>query len=188
MAASSTLWTGRLRYTPLLNILIFIFAVACFGPAASYANAAIKTPMDEDAFRYKRPRPSNVIIIAYTLFMPFLTILQSLVDLALHFCFSLHPIYALVISVIYFTGWLSQWTIWMDCEITTIGFYNGGELENCFMINLEHAENSTVPSKSSKGVVDARVGLGFIVLALYIAYGVMAALAVARKRKAAKGR
>ncbi|KAL8976986.1 MAG: hypothetical protein Q9177_006728 [Variospora cf. flavescens] len=128
------------------------------------------------------------IIIAYTLFMPFFTILQSLVDLALHFYLSLHPIYALVISVIYFTGWLTQWTIWMDCEITTIGFYNGPYPGACFQVNLEHAENSTVPSKSSEGVVDARVGLGFVVLALYIAYGVMAALAVARKRKAAKGR
>lgn len=120
--------------------------------------------------------------------MPFFTILQSLVDLALHFYFSLHPIYALVISVIYSTGWLSQWIIWMDCEITTIGFFNGGEPDNCFMRNLERAEYSTLPSKASFEVVEARVGLGFVVLALYIAYGVMAALAVARKRKAAKGR
>ncbi|KAL8644309.1 MAG: hypothetical protein Q9210_007317 [Variospora velana] len=188
MAAGSTLWTGRLRYTPLLNILIFIFAVAVFGPAASYANAAIKTPMDEQALIYMRPRPTNGKIIAYTLFMPFFTILQSLVDLALHFYLSLHPIYALVISAIYFIGWLSQWSIWMNCEVTSIGFDNGGKGETCFQINLKHAENSTVPSKSSEGVVNARVGLGFVVIALYVAYGVMAALAVARKRRGGKGR
>ncbi|KAL8967330.1 MAG: hypothetical protein Q9197_005487 [Variospora fuerteventurae] len=188
MAASSTLWTGRLRYTPLLNILIFLFAVACFGLAASYANAVINTPMSEDAIRYERPRPTNGMKIAYALFMPFFTILQSLFDLVLHFCFSLHPIYALVISVIYFTGWLTQWAMWMNCEISAIGTDNGHDLNVCFQADLEGAGYSTLPSKSSFEVVDARVGLGFIVFALYIAYGVMAALAVARKRKAAKGR
>lgn len=53
MAVASNHWPGRLRYTPLVNIIIFIFAVAVFGAAAWYANAAIKTLMD------MRPRPSN---------------------------------------------------------------------------------------------------------------------------------
>lgn len=59
MAAASNHWTGRLRYTPLINIFILIFAIAVFGAAASYANAAIKIPMDEQALIYMRPRPSN---------------------------------------------------------------------------------------------------------------------------------
>ncbi|KAL8934639.1 MAG: hypothetical protein Q9216_005804 [Gyalolechia sp. 2 TL-2023] len=188
MAVTLTQWTGKLRYTPLVNIFILIFAITVFGAAASYANAAIKTPMDDQALIYMRPRPSNGKIIVYALFMPFFTILQSLADLALHFYLSLHPVYALVVATIYFIGWLTQWSIWMNCEVSGLGFDNAGKGETCFQVNLRHAPSSYVPSKSSDGIVHARVGLGAIVIALYVAYGVMAALAVARKRRGGKGR
>ncbi|KAL8924717.1 MAG: hypothetical protein Q9208_003907 [Pyrenodesmia sp. 3 TL-2023] len=188
MAAATNHWTGKLRYTPLINIVIFTFAIAVFGAAASYANAAIKTPMDEQALIYMRPRPSNGKIIVYSLLMPFLTIIQSLLDLAFHFCLALHPLYALVVSAIYFIGWLVQWSIWMHCEVSGIGFDNAGKGETCFQINLDHAPNSTVPSKSSEGVVNARAGLGAVVMALYVAYGLMAALAVVRNKRGGKGR
>ncbi|KAI4089854.1 MAG: hypothetical protein LQ344_005113 [Seirophora lacunosa] len=186
MAAASNLWAGRLRYTPLINIIIFIFAIAVFGAAASYANAAIKTPMDEQALIYMRPRPSNGKIIVYALFMPFFTILQSLADLALHFYMTLHPLYALVVAAIYALGWLVQWSIWMNCEVSEIGFDNAGTGGTCFQVNLKHAPGSTVPEKSSMAVVNARVGLGAVVLALYLAYVVLAALAIARKRRGGK--
>lgn len=187
MTITSIQWTGRLRYTPLINILIFIFATATFGTAVSYASAAIKTPMDEQALVWMRPRPSNSKIIVYSLFMPFFTILQALTDLALHFYLSLHPIYALVVSSIYFIGWLTQWSIWMDCEVSGIGFDNAGKGETCFQVNLRHALNSYIPSKSSGGIVNARVGLGAIVIALYVAYGVMAALTILRRKRGGKG-
>ncbi|KAL8903870.1 MAG: hypothetical protein Q9207_003641 [Kuettlingeria erythrocarpa] len=187
MAAASNHWAGRLRYIPLVNIAIFILTIAVFGAAASYANAAIQTPMDEQALIYMRPRPSNGKIIVYSLFMPFFTMLQSLVDLAFHYYLSLHPIYALVVSATYFIGWLVQWSIWMDCEVSGIGFENAGKGETCFQVNLAHGPKSRVPSKSSEGIVNARVGLGAIVIALYVAYGVMAALAVARIRRGVKG-
>lgn len=118
--------------------------------------------------------------------MPFFTILQSLADLALHFYMTLHPLYALVVAAIYALGWLVQWSIWMNCEVTEIGFDNAGTGGTCFQVNLKHARGSTVPEKSSMAVVNARVGLGAVVLALYLAYVVLAALAIARKRRGGK--
>ncbi|KAI4186160.1 MAG: hypothetical protein L6R41_003652 [Letrouitia leprolyta] len=189
MTVTSFQWPDKLRYAPLINSLVFIFAITVLGTAVSYANAAIKTPMDEQALIYMRPRPSNGKIIVYSLFMPFFTILQSATDLLLHLYLSspLQPIYALVVSTIYFIGWLTQWSIWMNCEVSGIGFDNAGKGGTCFQVNLNHAPNSYVPSKSSHGVVSARVGLGAVIIALYAAYGVMAALAVSRRNKGWKG-
>lgn len=75
----------------------------------------------------------------------------------------------------------------MDCEVSGIGFDNAGKGETCFQVNLRHALNSYIPSKSSGGIVNARVGLGAIVIALYVAYGVMAALTILRRKRGGKG-
>ncbi|KAI4258264.1 MAG: hypothetical protein L6R42_005206, partial [Xanthoria sp. 1 TBL-2021] len=176
-------WTGRLRYAPLLNIAILLASVVTFGLAVSYANASIRTPMENQAEVYMRPRPTNSKIIVYSTFMPFFTILQSGLDLSLHFLISLHPIYSLAISSVYFIGWLVQWSIWMHCEISGIGFDNAGKGETCWQVNLDHRKYSMVPMRSSEGVVNGRVGLGAVVIALYVAYFAMALLAVLRNRR-----
>ncbi|KAI4141822.1 MAG: hypothetical protein L6R39_005173 [Caloplaca ligustica] len=132
MAAPAHQWITQGRYNPLIIIIILTFSVAAFGLATSYANDAIKTPMDKQALIYMRPRPSNSKIIAYSAFMPFFSMIQSMLDLTLHFLVSLHPIYSVVISGIYFIGWLTQWAIWMNCEISGIGFDNAGQGETCF--------------------------------------------------------
>ncbi|KAL8776185.1 MAG: hypothetical protein Q9213_008361 [Squamulea squamosa] len=183
MAILNNSWAGRLRYTPLLNIVILIASVITFGFAVSYANASIKTPMEKQALIYMRPRPSNSKIIVYSAFMPFFTILQSILDLSLHFLVSLHPIYSLAISSVYFIGWLVQWSIWMHCEISGIGFDNAGKGETCWQVNLDHRKGSRVPFRSSEGVVNGRVGLGAVVVALYAVYAVLALLAVLRNRR-----
>lgn len=161
--------------------------------------------------------------------MPFFTILQSGLDLGLHFLISLHPVYSLAISSVYFigklfplppyfhstakntvpphpmnnalgnppsstptlttlihpipTGWLVQWSIWTHCEISGIGFDNAGRGETCWQVNLDHRKNSMIPLRSSQGVVNGRVGLGAVVIALYVAYFTLALLAVMRNRR-----
>ncbi|KAI4218314.1 MAG: hypothetical protein LQ349_008767 [Xanthoria aureola] len=183
MAILAKNWSGRLRYTPFLNIAILLAAIVTFGIAVSYANASIRTPMDNQAQIYMRPRPTNGKIIVYSTFMPFFTILQSGLDLSLHFLISLHPIYSLAISSVYFIGWLVQWSIWMHCEISGIGFDNAGRGETCWQVNLDHRKNSMIPLRSSQGVVNGRVGLGAVVIALYVAYFTLALLAVMRNRR-----
>ena len=70
----------------------------------------------------------------------------------------------------------------MDCEITAIGFDNSGG--TCFQVDLDHKPHSEVPTKSSEAIVNARVGVGFIVVSLYAAYLVFASLALSKNRKA----
>ncbi|KAL8851477.1 MAG: hypothetical protein Q9221_003577 [Calogaya cf. arnoldii] len=183
MAIFAKNWSGRLQYAPLLNVVILLATVVTFGLAVSYANASIRTPMDKQALVYMRPRPSNSKIIVYSAFMPFFSILQAGLDLSLYFLISLHPVYSLAISSIYSIGWLVQWSIWMHCEISGIGFDNAGKGETCWQVNLDHRQNSMIPFRSSEGVVNGRVGLGAVVIALYVAYFVMALLAVLRNRR-----
>ncbi|KAL8952135.1 MAG: hypothetical protein Q9222_001947 [Ikaeria aurantiellina] len=115
-------------------------------------------------------------------FMPFITILQSMLDLLLHIFLCLPPLYCAIIGSLYFTGWLTQWSIWMDCEITSIGFDNAGKGETCFQVNLDRANETIFPLKSSGSIVSARVGLGAVVIALYATYTVLAALALKKNR------
>ncbi|KAL8655310.1 MAG: hypothetical protein Q9226_003094 [Calogaya cf. arnoldii] len=183
MAIFANNWSGRLRYAPSLNVAILLATVVTFGLAVSYASASIRTPMDKQALIYMRPRPANSKIIVYSAFMPFFTILQSGLDLSLYFLISLHPLYSLAISSLYFIGWLVQWSIWMHCEITSIGSSNAGKGETCWQVNLDHRQNSKIPFRSSEGVVNGRVVLGAVVIALYVAYFVMALLAVMRNRR-----
>ncbi|KAL9627992.1 MAG: hypothetical protein Q9204_006191 [Flavoplaca sp. TL-2023a] len=183
MAIFTNNWTGRLRFTPLINIAILLASVVTFGLAVSYANASIKTPMDKQALIYMRPRPASSKIIVYSAFMPFFSILQSGLDLSLHYLLSLHPIYSLAISSVYSIGWLVQWSLWLHCEISSIGFDNAGRGETCWQVNLDHRENSMVPFRSSEGVVNGRFGLGTVVIALYLAYWTLSLMAVLRNRR-----
>lgn len=86
------------------------------------------------------------------------------------------------------SGWLVQWSVWLHCEISSIGFDNAGRGETCFQVNLEHRQYSMVPIKSSEGVVNGRFGLGTVVIALYLASWTMSLMALLRnRRRGAKG-
>ena len=71
----------------------------------------------------------------------------------------------------------------MHCEISGIGFDNAGRGETCWQVNLDHRKNSMIPLRSSQGVVNGRVGLSAVVIALYVAYFTLALLAVLRNRR-----
>ena len=68
----------------------------------------------------------------------------------------------------------------MHCEITAIGFDNS---EMCWQFDLDHRKYSEVPILSSEAIVDGRVGVGAVVIALYVAYFIMALMAVLRNRR-----
>ena len=116
--------------------------------------------------------------------MPFFTILHTILDLIFYFLASLHPVYSLVISSVYFSGLLTQWSIWMDCEVSGIGFENACAV--CFQAHLDRRTDSMIPFRSSEGIVNGRVGLGGVIIALYALYAVLAALTVLRNRRGAK--
>ncbi|KAL8944831.1 MAG: hypothetical protein Q9211_000438 [Gyalolechia sp. 1 TL-2023] len=176
-------WTGRLRHAPVINIGILLASVATFGLAVSYASASINTPMDDQALIWMRPRPANSKIIVYSAFMPFFSMLQSVLDLSFYYLVSLYPIYSLAISSVYFLGWLVQWSLWIHCERSGVGFENAGRGETCWQVNLDRPENSYVPFRSSEGVVNGRIGMGTVVVVLYLAYWVMSLMAVLRNRR-----
>ncbi|KAL8871143.1 MAG: hypothetical protein Q9174_002964 [Haloplaca sp. 1 TL-2023] len=186
MAVLTNGWIGRLRYALLLNVAILLTSAVTAGLAVSYADASIKTPMTKQALIWKLPRPGRGRIIAYATLMPFFSILQSALILSLEFLTSVQPIYHLTISVIFLSGWLVQWSFWLHCEITSIGFDNAGEGEICWQVNLDHRKNSMVPSQSSEGAVNGRFACGTVVIALYLAYFVTSLVAVVRGRKAAR--
>jgi hypothetical protein len=120
-------------------------------------------------------------IIFYSATMPFLSIIHSIADLGLSQTKRLSPVYVVTASSIFFVGWLTQWTIWMDCEVTGIGF--GNDSSACFQRDLDHIEPGLIPTKSSEAVVNARAGVGFLVLFLYGSYMVCAALALHKNRQ-----
>ncbi|KAL9026401.1 MAG: hypothetical protein Q9196_004927 [Gyalolechia fulgens] len=198
-------WTGRLRHAPVINIGILLASVATFGLAVSYASASINTPMDDQALIWMRPRPANRYailnetadqtreklltdlgcskIIVYSAFMPFFSMLQSVLDLSFYYLVSLYPIYSLAISSVYFLGWLVQWSLWIHCESSGVGSENAGQGETCWQVNLDRPENSYVPFRSSEGVVNGRIGMGTVVIVFYLAYWVMSLMAVLRNRR-----
>ncbi|KAL8910110.1 MAG: hypothetical protein Q9171_004571 [Xanthocarpia ochracea] len=111
MALLTNIWNGRIRHALLLNIAILLASGVTFGLAISYANDSIRTPVwdgtllgDEPTYKPELPRPANGKIIVYSTFMPFFTVLQSGADLVLLLLVSIHPLYSLVISSLYFVG------------------------------------------------------------------------------------
>lgn len=89
---------------------------------------------------------------------------------------------------LFLSGWLVQWSVWLHCEISSIGFDNAGRGETCWQVNLEHRQYSMVPFRSSEGIVNGRFGLGTVVIALYLVYSTMSLMAVLRnRRRGAKG-
>ncbi|KAL8641994.1 MAG: hypothetical protein Q9228_001261 [Teloschistes exilis] len=158
--------------------------------AASTAPPTVPTadnnPLVVDSSLNKDPSISDFVpdsIIIYSTCMPFFTILQSIVNLLLQFLYSLHPIYSLAISSVYFIGWLVQWSIWMHCEISGIGFEDAGKGETCWQVNIDHRKDGMIPLRSSEGVVNGRAALGAVVIALYGVYAVLAGMAMLRNHR-----
>lgn len=68
----------------------------------------------------------------------------------------------------------------MHCEITTVGLYSS---DMCWQYRLRQSKFTDVPAYSSEAMVNGRVGLGAVVIALYVAYFIMALMAVLRKHR-----
>ncbi|KAL8966311.1 MAG: hypothetical protein Q9183_003426 [Haloplaca sp. 2 TL-2023] len=182
MAVFTNAWSGRLRRTPWINAAILILSIATFGVAVSYANAAIKTPMLVNAQASALPFLKNLRASRYVLRGHKHSSTCAL-DQAMGKMPSQQQSIRTVVAAVYFIGWLAQWSIWMNCEISGIGFENGGKGETCWQINIDHRQQSYVPLLSSEGIVNARVGLGAIVMVLYAVYAVLSVLTVVKAKR-----
>ena len=82
MALLNNAWNGRIRHAPLLNIAILVASVVTFGLAVSYANASIRTPMNEQTLIYKLPHPANrYVYITSDIFMDNIALRNLVTDL-----------------------------------------------------------------------------------------------------------
>lgn len=114
--------------------------------------------------------------------MPFLSILHSVVDMALYHCAILPPVYAVVASVMFGLGWLTQVSIWAQCDNPM--YENGGDL--CFQRELAlrtegagagYLEGVSVPA------MGARLILGCLVAIMYFVLLAFAAASIHKRRK-----
>lgn len=178
----STRWPGCLCFIPLIAFGIFATSVIAFGFAISYVRQISKAPLERYAVQYYgRQQPSNARVFFYSATMPFLSILHAIADIMLYFAASVSPLHSLVLSIVFSIGWLAQWTLWMDCEITTIGSQNSNAA--CFQNDFEPSSSSSfLPQGVSAASRDARVGCGGVVLAFYLITLGCAAVAVHQNR------
>jgi len=111
--------------------------------------------------------------------MPVLTIIWAALNVALTRLLSQLPILSLITSIVIFCGWMIQFNVWMYCEVTAP--------------NIEEQSPSWCPNSSVWNGHRARYGigmgkdwLGLIIMVALLAYITLAAMAIARGRKASK--
>ncbi|KAI9679796.1 MAG: hypothetical protein M1817_004810 [Caeruleum heppii] len=177
-------WPGAFRFVPLpVVIMILLCSITTLGLAVSYTSDISRAPLK--FAHYNRQRPSVARVFFYSATMPVLSILHALADSLLYYLGLVSPLCSLVSSIVFASGWLAQWTLWMDCEITAIGAQNSNYA--CFQADLKPDPSSFYrPLGVSKAIVDARAGFGGIVLGLYLIILGCAAAAVHKNRMARK--
>lgn len=113
--------------------------------------------------------------------MPFLSILLSLCDLTMQYLHLFQPIYVIAASGVFAIGWIAQWAVWMDCEVSGLALDNGSG--KCPQRNLQttdvHGNNGLAVGNS---VVQGRIATGFLVATLHVAAVGFAAIALHKAR------
>ena len=129
-------------------------------------------------------------MIFYSATMPFLSVLHAFIDLLLRCLSMFSPIYALIASVVFICGWLTQWSIWVNCEASTLGLEYG----NCPQKRLQYLDRNEGQQRkrdSYKGPPpvgidgaksDARIAFGFLVIVSYLVVMAWAAVKIHRTR------
>lgn len=112
-------------------------------------------------------------LVFYSGFLPLITILHACTDAALYFLSLLHPLYALVVSLIWFLGWAVQTAIWGIC-------YGDGSYEQ------DVCPEWPLARRYKGGVPLARLAFAVLVTILYVGYVALAAAAVHRSRMASR--
>ncbi len=109
----------------------------------------------------------------YSSFLPLVSLLHAAIDAAQFLAGLLHPVYALTGAVVLFMGWLAQIIIWGLC-------YGN----NSFLKPM--CPEWRLARTYAGGTPLARLVFGVVLALLYLAYLVLAAIAIHRARKAAK--
>jgi len=116
--------------------------------------------------------------------MPFLTIFWAAFDIGLASVASLSPVHALIPSIALLCGWLAQFIIWMQCETTAPGINESFDgLMWC--PNAQISDIATL-RYTTEHIEGARAYIGLVVALGAFVYMVLAAVSVARNKKAAR--
>ncbi|KAI9679795.1 MAG: hypothetical protein M1817_004809 [Caeruleum heppii] len=186
LAQKHSPWPGRLRFVPLPVIgLVFLFSVTNLVFGIFYVKEISQAPRTDFEILSDAERPSVARLTFYAATMPFLSILHSIANGILYLLSLLSPTYSLISSVIFIVGWLVQWVLWMDCEISGLGAQNDQHV--CFRTDyMWSREVFYVPDTGSPTVALGKMGAGLLVLVLYLTLLGCAAAAVHKNRMARK--
>ncbi|CAD6575159.1 MAG: hypothetical protein ASARMPREDX12_007134 [Alectoria sarmentosa] len=168
-----------LRFTPIILGSILLFSLTDFGLAVAYAKQLYKAPLDESKWYYsKDKRWSTAWFVLYSGFFPFLSFTHAFIDAALFFFAQLNPICTLLLSILVFVGWIIQVSFWCHCDYTP-------DSDTCYqfyIVGNPYSDMSGSLSGVSDGITATKVAFGMIVLTFYIAYLVLATIAVHEMR------
>ena len=126
-------------------------------------------------------------LVFYTGTMPFLTLFWAALDIGLASMASLSPMHALISSIALLSGWLIQFSIWMQCELTAPVMQEGFSGSPwCPNAQLSVFDDASTLQNVTENLACARAFIGLVVAVGAFVYMVLAAVSVARNKKATK--
>lgn len=115
---------------------------------------------------------TNSWFVFYAGFFPLITCVHATIDLALFFFAQLNPICTLMVSILFFVGWILQISFWCHCDYAP-------DSDTCYQFYVMGNEHSDMIG-SLNGVSDritaAKVIFGVMMLVLYVLMPLWSAL------------
>ncbi|KAF2238212.1 hypothetical protein EV356DRAFT_507291 [Viridothelium virens] len=163
------------RSLPLIETAALFGAIASLVINVEYAEQLSKAPPDGDKmYDVGHMRTfSNVWAVFYCGTAPVVSIILALIDVPLYIRKSASPVYALVVSTILAAGWIPCAVMWVTCDYSPTLF---NSYDSCFQWTLQ-TENGEVRGVSA-AITAAMVGLGLLMILIYLTYVGFAAAAV----------
>lgn len=106
-------------------------------------------------------------------------------DIGLASVGSLSPVHGLISSILLLCGWIAQVSIWMQCELTAPGInesFSGSQ----WCPNAGLSSRASALYYTTENIGCARAFIGLVVAVGAFVYMVLAAVTVARARKAVR--
>ncbi len=125
------------------------------------------------------------LLVFYAGTMPFITLFWAALDIGLASVASLSPVHALISSIFLLCGWITQFSIWMQCEMTAPNVdesFSGSE----WCPNAQLSDHGSTLKSTTGDIGTARAFIGLVVAVGAFVYMVLAAVSVARGRKVAR--
>lgn len=118
--------------------------------------------------------------------MPFITLVWAAIDTFYALTPALSPVHALISSIVLLCGWLVQFSVWMQCELTAPNINESFASSSwCPTSNLSNV--STPQYYAADNTAAAKTFIGLVVLVGAFVYMVLAAVVLGRNRRVGKG-